>query len=913
MLIRRVSVQDFGCLTATTDVEFGPGLNVIHGPNEIGKTTLFRAIRYALTIKSTVTGSFFNDIKPRSGGHPEVELVFEHDRTTFTLKKRFQKQSGTTNLQLSSSSGTMEQLAGEEAEDRLRELLGVEATQRTRRGSEHLGIWPLLWVEQGQSGDVPTDHLTDSGRAALDTQLSELSGEVLAGGSGECLIELAKTEYDDFYTSSGQESSRADSPLKQARDRMDDAATALDELESREKEHAAAVDQYIRTTASIAEIDEQLPALKTKALEAKKTLEQLEVSQRQFEKLEAELRTSEVEQQRAQERVNTRKKLRLELEAIAKELLDATLRLEGARDAEKEHAGKRSELADALTQSESHTKTSDRLQRRAAAHVEVLRLRGKIKELQSSLSKATGLRAKIIAADVQLETLAVTAALVKKLTTLERQVREDELALEAAAASIEVTALLDTEVEINGDSENLKADATKKLYATESTDVRIGDMASIRITPGGDEIVERRKDAQKSTQKLQKALQDADVESAEDAAEQLETKRQIDSEHKQNENLLEVHAPDGVDALEAQVGVVDEKLKQAELTLKGSSESSDDSLPDDADSAQNVLNDLNDMADEARRAVDDARKRLAVHDSKQQQLEADRRVAEQGAKEQEKQQQKLEAALAKSVEEHGDDEVLGKTLTDAKQTYSTQKEKVDGLEAELDELQPKTIVNEAQNSQQAVDNAGQERDDLRTAQIRLEAELSAGDLAGLHERIDRANAKLDAATEDVGRQTRRAHAAKLLYETLRACRDEVRSRYLAPLEKEVAKLLPMLFPNAKIDFDEQFKLTQVNRRSVGADGFDELSGGSQEQVGVVVRLAMAMVLAGDQPLVVMLDDALVSTDDERYARMGAVLARCTDKLQLLVATCHWNRYRRLGVPINQVTDLSEKRRVAAAS
>lgn len=63
----------------------------------------------------------------------------------------------------------------------------------------------------------------------------------------------------------------------------------------------------------------------------------------------------------------------------------------------------------------------------------------------------------------------------------------------------------------------------------------------------------------------------------------------------------------------------------------------------------------------------------------------------------------------------------------------------------------------------------------------------------------------------------------------------------------------------------------------------------------------------------MLDDALVSTDDERYARMGAVFARCTDQLQLLVATCHWNRYRRFGVPINQVTDLSEKRRVAAGS
>jgi uncharacterized protein YhaN len=68
-------------------------------------------------------------------------------------------------------------------------------------------------------------------------------------------------------------------------------------------------------------------------------------------------------------------------------------------------------------------------------------------------------------------------------------------------------------------------------------------------------------------------------------------------------------------------------------------------------------------------------------------------------------------------------------------------------------------------------------------------------------------------------------------------------------------------------------------------------------------MAMAIVLAGDESLVVMLDDALVSTDDERYQRMGAVLASCSQRLQIILATCHWARYRQLGIPQDQVLDL----------
>ena len=87
------------------------------------------------------------------------------------------------------------------------------------------------------------------------------------------------------------------------------------------------------------------------------------------------------------------------------------------------------------------------------------------------------------------------------------------------------------------------------------------------------------------------------------------------------------------------------------------------------------------------------------------------------------------------------------------------------------------------------------------------------------------------------------------------------------------------------------------------DRFDTLSAGTQEHVGIAIRLGMARILAGSGTLPVLLDDALVATDERGFDRMAAVLQDAARKLQLIVLTCHWERYRLLGVDRAQVIDL----------
>ena len=54
MKLRRLHVMNFAAVRQA-DIEFGPGLNVLYGPNDLGKSTLVDAIRLALLLPHSST------------------------------------------------------------------------------------------------------------------------------------------------------------------------------------------------------------------------------------------------------------------------------------------------------------------------------------------------------------------------------------------------------------------------------------------------------------------------------------------------------------------------------------------------------------------------------------------------------------------------------------------------------------------------------------------------------------------------------------------------------------------------------------------------------------------------------------------------------------------------------------------
>ena len=93
MRLQSITLHPFGRF-ADQSWDLGKPLVVIHGPNELGKTTLRQAIVHALFTPTDLTyKQLEKSVKPwlplPAGDHAQVTLKFEHDGARWTLEKRW--------------------------------------------------------------------------------------------------------------------------------------------------------------------------------------------------------------------------------------------------------------------------------------------------------------------------------------------------------------------------------------------------------------------------------------------------------------------------------------------------------------------------------------------------------------------------------------------------------------------------------------------------------------------------------------------------------------------------------------------------------------------------------------------------------------------------------------------------------
>lgn len=186
----------------------------------------------------------------------------------------------------------------------------------------------------------------------------------------------------------------------------------------------------------------------------------------------------------------------------------------------------------------------------------------------------------------------------------------------------------------------------------------------------------------------------------------------------------------------------------------------------------------------------------------------------------------------------------------------------------------------------------QVRDLLTGARSRLEEKLSG---APYHS-FAAARARL-AETEDAWRQAQlSADAAKLLHETLSAVRAEAESRIIPPLESGANDILHAISGALPGDLRLDEQLVPHALAAPGlASGIDvgQLSGGEFEQVHFAARLALADLFCLQSPQPVVFDDALLATDATRLARILDLLQSRAGRMQVLILTCHPERYSAL--------------------
>jgi hypothetical protein len=211
------------------------------------------------------------------------------------------------------------------------------------------------------------------------------------------------------------------------------------------------------------------------------------------------------------------------------------------------------------------------------------------------------------------------------------------------------------------------------------------------------------------------------------------------------------------------------------------------------------------------------------------------------------------------------------------------------LQTRLDAAQPDEIEALRSSAQAALRSAEMESHELDTAAARVGALLDASREAGLFEALETARARLLHAEQAREALLRRAEAARRLHQTLVRHRDEARRAYVEPLRQQIEGL-------GRVVFGASFAIQLGQDLAIEArtlDGmtlaFDQLTTGTREQLGLLARLAAAMIVAPHEGVPLIVDDALGHSDPARIERMNAAigLANC----QVIILTCWPERFR----------------------
>jgi DNA repair exonuclease SbcCD ATPase subunit len=246
----------------------------------------------------------------------------------------------------------------------------------------------------------------------------------------------------------------------------------------------------------------------------------------------------------------------------------------------------------------------------------------------------------------------------------------------------------------------------------------------------------------------------------------------------------------------------------------------------------------------------------------------------------------------------------GQQLSDARTRQSAARERVDAIGAELQAVNLTLLRQDVERLEKSAAELEGAHDTRRTDIARLEAELETRGARGLEEeRAERAR-ELEQISRRVDELARRAAALDHLLGLLRDRRAALARRLRAPLQRHLDRYLQILFPGARIEVAEDLSPGAMTRTGPLGDergSFEELSLGAREQMGIVARLAYADLLQeAGRPTLLILDDALVHTDEDRLGQMKRVLYDAASRHQMLVFTCHPAAWRDLGVPVRTV-------------
>lgn len=920
--IHTLHVENFaGIREATLELQDN-GVTVIYGPNEAGKSTLLRA--FNLLISDTKVTSGAKNVKesfPKDRDeNPRVSAELTVGSYRLHIEKFYKPSSGKAMLKILEPH--QESLSGRDAEDRFKEIIDAE-TDRS--------LLTALTIEQGKSLDKFSALNVASLASVMQNhdQVSEeeFDGDAVASANSYAtgLLDAIEKEYARYWTSTGQIKTKSEFRAK--KDAVDEAKQTLAEAETTYREAQGYIDKLDQLQTEKTKVAEQLPEAQEAVGVREKESKTAETVAAKLAQLEDKVASAQQRHALAANQWKTRQNLVEQLQLDTQDLEEHAAALKASQKAYE---------AEAKLSEDRDKRIAELEQQRDAAHD----VRHIVEAAHVRLQAAEA----VVADHAVLEGL---SELDKRKSGLEQELAENPATpaliaeLRRAMAQLDAaTQLRDavaTAVHVDGPSGEVVSDDTGGSYelGDDGVDLSIASRRAISlgeftvtVTPTQDQA-----DQDRAVQRAQRevdavaeklGLENCDGGTLADTAEECADERQrlVDALSELDVEISAKAAGRSVEGIRDELKNKNEEFAQAHVEVERALESLDAENLGEGDvrgffdrvlaqnqtlnSAEGLVTELQALLEldtptdfaavvrQSRAASEVADKKLRAESSRGRgTTDATKSFFEARAA-----HASVEKALAKTTNalaharEEQPDELLSGAVDEAVAAS-------EAAETELREAREANAGVSLEGARDSLDNArarvGNLEDRLRA--IDMDQASNEAYLDGRSDAADRresAKAELERAERDYDRIEAQANAARLLFTTVTNARAEMQAQYEKPFKETFEKLAEVVYgPGVSFELAEDFS---VAKRVMGGMDLEpqQLSGGAQEQMLILARIAVATLVGGGEAVPIFIDDALGFSDVHRIESMNNVLGRLGRDNQVIVLTCDVDRFD--GIP-----------------
>ncbi len=386
MRLISLSVENFRGIRKA-EIEFGAGLNVLYGPNDLGKSSLAAAIRAALLLQST-SREHEEFVSWQGDGDPVVKLVFESEpQRIWRVRKTF-GSGGHAFLDESRDGVDFHNVTkGREVDGQLSEILqwGLAPPGGGKgrpKGMPMTFLSTALLAEQDRVAAIFEQALSDDSDESGKKRLIEALQAVAEDPLYKRVLDKVQARVDEAFTSTGRKKGGKDSPWMRTREAI-----------QRKEEDLRQCNEQLQRTAAI---ETEMRALRERQLQGKDgvakaeaILQQIESAHRHGQQRGEIMGRLELHQQALAEVTEAlrllaeaetqQRKGRLEVDRLTKQELATRQALEGATG--------RAQLAkDELLRLQSEDRVRERLLQRETIEKSRAELRTRQVQLDASLA-----------------------------------------------------------------------------------------------------------------------------------------------------------------------------------------------------------------------------------------------------------------------------------------------------------------------------------------------------------------------------------------------------------------------------------------------------------------------------------------------------------------------------------------------